>query len=107
MPGTARAPGPATPSAASRRAIAQALHPTLIPSLSPIGGAQQQHDSEDIRLLARRAEHAVQRLVPQMVEQGKDDPGVAEEHLRGVERGAGLHGATVGDTTASRIVRSA
>jgi hypothetical protein len=70
------------------------------------GGAQQQHDSERIRLLAGRAEHAVQRPVPQMVEHGEGEPGVGEEQLWGAELGAGLHGATVGGTAASRIVRS-
>jgi hypothetical protein len=51
----------------------------------------------------RRAEHAVQRLVAQMVEHGEGEPGVGEKQLWGAERGAGLHGATVGGTAASRI----
>jgi hypothetical protein len=46
-----------------------------------VGGAQQHDGGEHVRLLARRAERAVQRLVAQMVEHADREPGVGEEQL--------------------------
>jgi anti-anti-sigma regulatory factor len=56
-----------------------------------VGGAQQHDGGEHVRLLARRAERAVQRLVAQMVEHADREPGVGEEQLRFAEPGVGLH----------------
>jgi hypothetical protein len=51
--------------------------------IGAVGGAQEQGDRDHVRLLARHAESAGQRLVPQMVEHDEDEPRVGEEELLG------------------------
>jgi hypothetical protein len=55
-------------------------HPANPPHglIRAVGGADQQDGGQHICLLARRAEHAVERLIPQMVEHGEGQPGVGE-----------------------------
>ena len=46
-----------------------------------VGRAEQQDGGEHVRLVARQAEHAVERLVAQMIGHGEDEPRVGEEQL--------------------------